>query len=57
MLLARVEADANTSFVAAHISDLNAANGTDPIVSLPASNRGSDRRCVPVDVPDTVGQK
>jgi hypothetical protein len=37
MLLARVEVDANTSFVAAHINDRNAATETDPVSrSVPA---------------------
>jgi len=35
MLLARVEVDTNTSFVAARINDLNAVNRTDLIVALP----------------------
>ena len=35
MLLARVEVDANTSFVAARISDLNAVDGTEPLIALP----------------------
>ena len=35
MLFARVEVDANTSFVAERINDLNAVDGTDLIIALP----------------------
>ncbi len=35
MLLARVEADANTSSVAARVNDLNVADGSDPLIAFP----------------------
>ena len=40
MLLARVEVDANTSSVAARINDLDAVDGRDPIIALPARGTG-----------------
>ena len=37
MLLARAEVDANTSSVAARINDLNAVDGTGPIIAFPVA--------------------